>query len=225
MSNSQQGGPRQGQPLYQNPVFQQPMGMQPHMMQGQAPHGGTPGGPPQAGGKAKRRVRNFLLQPLLQVKIGLFSILLSILFAGALAALLYFNFFPLIDTVLKMTDADEEVRDFFMDEWRAKQLWVYLAFFVYLVAQISMSILYTHRLVGPTYAFRRHIRSLAEGRYSARTYLRKGDGFLEVADELNHLSEVMDRKFGVGVQQQAQPPQAAPQHIGQHEQHGGTGHG
>jgi hypothetical protein len=202
------------------------------MMQAQAPQGhpqghpqgGMPGGAPQSGGKAKRRVRNFLLQPLLQVKIGLFSILLSILFAGAVAALLYFNFFPLIDTVLKMTDADEEVRDFFMDEWRAKQLWVYLAFFVYLVAQITMSVLYTHRLVGPTYAFRRHIRSIAEGRYNARTYLRKGDGFLEVADELNNLSEVMERKFGGGAQQHAQPQQP-PQPAGQHSQHGGTGHG
>lgn len=229
MSNSQQGGPRQGQPLYQNPAFQQPMGMQAHMMQGQAPQGhpqgGMPGGAPQSGGKAKRRVRNFLLQPLLQVKIGLFSILLSVLFAGAVAALLYFNFFPLIDTVLKMTDADEEVRDFFMDEWRAKQLWVYLAFFVYLVAQIAMSVLYTHRLVGPTYAFRRHIRSIAEGRYNARTYLRKGDGFIEVADELNNLSEVMERKFGGGAQQQAQPQQAPQQQAGQYSQHGGTGHG
>ena len=42
-----------------------------------------------------------------------------------------------------------------------------------------------------------YIRSIAEGRYNARTYLRKGDAFAEVADELNRLSEVMEKSRGV----------------------------
>ena len=204
MNNSAQSGPGNNQPL---PKKQAPS----------PPSGQT--------GKAKRRVRNFLLQPLLQVKIGLLSILLSVLFAASLAGLLYFNFFPLIETVLKMTDADEEVRDFFWDEWRSKQIWVYLSFAVYLLGQIGISILYTHRLVGPTYAFRRHIRSVAEGRFHVRTYLRKGDGFSEVADELNYLSEVMERHFGaqqqrpaVAASSQQQPP------TGQNAKHDGSGH-
>lgn len=208
MNNSAQGGPHHGQ---SRPQHQMP----PAAQQGYAPHHHA--GP---GGKAKRRIRNFLLQPLLQVKIGLFSILLSVLFAAALGGLIYFNFFPLMETVLKMTDADEEVRDFFWEEWKTKQLWVYLSFAVYLIAQIAMSILYTHRLVGPTYAFRRHIRSIAEGRFHVRTYLRKGDGFSEVADELNYLSEVMEKHFSGQARQAATQTQ---QPAGHHAQHGGSG--
>lgn len=147
-----------------------------------------------AGGKPKRRLRNFMLQPLLQVKIGLYSILLSVFFAIALGAIVYYNFAGLISSIVLLTDAEAEVKDLFMQYWKDTQLWIFLCFAIYLLATVSISVLYTHKLIGPTIAFRRHIRSISEGRYNARTYLRKGDAFSEVADELNHLSEVMEKR-------------------------------
>lgn len=144
--------------------------------------------------KVKRRAKNFMLQPLLQVKLGLYTILISIVFAVALAAILYFNFSSLINSIVLMTDAEDEVREIFMTYWKGTQIWIYLAFLAYLALTILVSVLFTHKLVGPTIAFRRHIRMIAEGRYNARTYLRKGDAFSEVAEELNRLSEVMERK-------------------------------
>jgi len=50
--------------------------------------------------------------------------------------------------------------------------------------------------VGPTVAFRRHLRALAAGDYSARTYLRPHDAFQEVADELNALSRALETRAG-----------------------------
>ena len=165
-------------------------------IQQQQPRSMGQNGRSQATGKAKRRMRNFMLQPLLQVKIGLYSIVLSLLFSIALALIVYYNFAGLVNSIVLLTDAEDEVRELFMDYWRGTQLWVYLSFLIYLGATVALSVLYTHRLVGPTIAFRRHIRSLAEGRYNARTYLRKGDAFAEVADELNRLSEIMERTKG-----------------------------
>lgn len=171
---------------------------QPGQPQGQAPASRPPQSmPPMSGvgnGKAKRKAKNYLLQPLLQVRIGIYCITLSVLFSVALAAILYFNFAGLINSIVLMTDAEDEVRDIFMSYWKGTQLWIYLTFFVYLVGTVGISVFYTHKLVGPTIAFRRHIRSIAEGRFNARTYLRKGDAFVEVADELNRLSETMERK-------------------------------
>lgn len=144
--------------------------------------------------KAKRTVKNYLLQPLLQVKLGLYCIILAVLFAVALGAILYFNFAGLINSIILMTDAEAEVRDIFLSYWRDTQMWLYLSVGVYLVATVAISVVYTHKLVGPTIAFRRHLRNLAEGRFNSRTHLRRGDAFSEVADELNHLSEVLERK-------------------------------
>lgn len=152
--------------------------------------------PPLEKGKAKRRVTNFLLQPFLQVKLGFYAIVLSVLFGASLGAILYHNFAGLVSSIVLLTDAEDEVRELFFDYWRGTQAWIYLCFLIYFLATVAISVLYTHKLVGPTYAFRRHIRSLAEGRYNARTFLRKGDAFLEVADELNHLSEVLEKSKG-----------------------------
>jgi methyl-accepting chemotaxis protein len=186
--------PGQGQGAPQaNPPQQRQFSHVPKSLQAQQAIG--------ANAKAKRRVRNFMLQPLLQVKIGLYSIIMSLIFAAALAWIVYYNFAGLVNSVVLLTDAEDEVRELFMDYWRGTQLWVYLAFVIYLGAVVAMSILYTHKLVGPTIAFRRHIRSLSEGRYNARTYLRKGDAFAEVADELNRLSEMMERSGGVPKQE------------------------
>lgn len=158
--------------------------------------GAAPAAPQGPNSKAKRRVRNYVLQPLLQVKIGIYCIILSVLFAGALAGIVWHNFSGLVNSILLLTDAQDDVRELFVDYWRGTQLWIYLCFCVYLAATVGISVLYTHKLVGPTIAFRRHARALAEGRYQARTYLRNGDAFGEVADELNHLSEVLERSRG-----------------------------
>ncbi len=193
-NNQQPPGPQPGQQPGQQPGSQPGQGSPQQSFAAQAPQpgGGGGGGGPKS--KAKRRAKNFMLQPLLQVKLGIYTIIISVLFSAALAAILYFNFSSLINSIVLMTDAEEEVREIFMSYWKGTQLWIYLTFLVYLVLTILVSVLYTHKLIGPTIAFRRHIRMIAEGRYNARTYLRKGDAFVEVADELNRLSEVMERK-------------------------------
>lgn len=155
--------------------------------------GGAPGQGSE-GAKAKRRVRNFLLQPLVQIKLGLYSILLAIGFSAAVAAILWLNLAKFAQIVLQLTDVEDEVYDLLNSYMADTRWWLVLAIVVFLMANILVSIFFTHRLIGPTIAFRRHIRSLAEGRYNARTYLRRGDAFAEVADELNHLSEVLERQ-------------------------------
>jgi hypothetical protein len=146
-----------------------------------------------ASAKAKRRIRNLLLQPLLQMKLGFYSILFALLFATAVAAILYHNFGGLLNAIVLLTDAEEEVRELLLDYWYGTQVWIYASFTIYLLATVAITVIYTHKLVGPTIAFRRHLVSLASGNYNARTYLRRGDAFKEVADELNRLSEVLEK--------------------------------
>jgi len=144
--------------------------------------------------KPKRRVRNFLLMPLVQVKLGLYSILLTILFSATVAGILYVNLKKFAVIVLQLTDVQEEVTEL-LDSYMSDTRWYLgLAIATFIAISVVVSILYTHRLIGPTIAFRRHVRALADGRYNVRTFLRKGDAFSELADELNHLSKVLDRQ-------------------------------
>lgn len=142
----------------------------------------------------KRSMKNYLLSPGLQTWLAFYSIVISFIFAASVFVILYLNFYELVESILLLTDAQEEVRILIQNYWTTSQFLVYVCLFVYIALMVGVTIWYTHRMVGPTIAFRRHILSLCDGKYVARTNLRKGDAFLEVAEALNQLSEQLAEK-------------------------------
>ena len=148
----------------------------------------------QSVGKASRSIKNYALQPLLQVRLGLYSILLSFSFAIIIAGILYFNLAKFSAIIVQLTGVEDEVNDLLAQYIAPAKFQVLLALVAYVVVNIIVTILFTHKLIGPTIAFRRHIRMIADGKYSYRTNLRKGDAFSEVADDLNNLSAQLEQK-------------------------------
>lgn len=142
----------------------------------------------------KRKLTNFLLQPLLQVRLGLYAILLSLVFGGGVFAIIYVNFYKFYDLVLELTDLREEVTEILNSYIHGVVIWMLLALLLYFIITVAISIFFTHRLVGPTYAFRRHIKDLSRGNYKSRVILRKGDAFQEVADDLNELAVKLEQR-------------------------------
>ncbi len=142
----------------------------------------------------KRRLSNLLLEPLLQTKIGLYCIGLSILFAVVIALILYNNLGTLFDVFFDLTDGSIKLHAVVLSYLENIQAWLFLSAIAYIVLTIGVSIIYTHRLVGPTIAFRRHLDAIKTGDFKHRTLLRKGDAFLEVADRLNEVSELLETK-------------------------------
>jgi signal transduction histidine kinase len=141
----------------------------------------------------KRKLSNFMLQPLLQIRLGLYNILLSLAFCLALVAIFYVNFNKFYDLVLELTDLREEVTDILRSYVQGLVGWVAIGTTIYFFITVGVSIFFTHRLVGPTYAFRRHIRELKNGNYGSRVVLRKGDAFQEVAEDLNDLAVTLEQ--------------------------------
>jgi signal transduction histidine kinase len=141
----------------------------------------------------KRKLSNFMLQPLLQIRLGLYNIFLSLAFCLALVAIFYVNFNKFYDLVLELTDLREEVTDILRSYMQGLVGWVAIGTTIYFLITVAVSIFFTHRLVGPTYAFRRHIRELKNGNYGSRVVLRKGDAFQEVAEDLNDLAVTLDQ--------------------------------
>lgn len=142
----------------------------------------------------KRRLSNLLLQPLLQTQIGLYCIALSLAFAFFIGMILYQNLGGLFDVFFTLSDGKvmlHTVTSAYLQNIRA---WVYLCLGAYVLSTIGVSILYTHRLVGPTVAFRRHLDAIEAGDYTYRTVLRKYDAFQEVANRLNEVSEFLESK-------------------------------
>ncbi len=140
-------------------------------------------------GKSQRRMMNFLLQPLLQMRIGILTTGASLIFVVGIGWYAYHKLVAFSDVVATLTSADSDVKALMADYLASVGMTGAIGSAVFVVINLGLSIYMTHKMVGPTIAFRRHIRSLADYNFSAKTKLREGDAFVEVADELNRLSD------------------------------------
>ena len=58
---------------------------------------------------------------------------------------------------------------------------------------IVVTVIYTHRLIGPAIPLLRHVKALQAGVYTHRVSLRRHDAFTELADELNELADSLQK--------------------------------
>ncbi|RYZ59713.1 MAG: methyl-accepting chemotaxis protein [Proteobacteria bacterium] len=142
----------------------------------------------------KRRLSNLLLEPLLQTKIGIYCIAMSLIFMAVVGLILYQNLGNLFDLFFELTDGRVKLHGVIAAYLQNIQALLFLATLAYIIGTIIVSIVYTHRLVGPTIAFKRHLDAIKEGDFAHRTVLRKGDAFQEVATRLNEVSELLETK-------------------------------
>lgn len=147
-------------------------------------------------GRRNRRLRNLVLMPAFQIRMGLYAIGLGAAFGVGATYLFYKKFEKTYRVILELTDAKEEVTQIVMRDFQAVVWQLGACLVAYLIANVAISIFVTHRMVGPTYAFRRHIRHMIHGRYEARVRLRNGDAFREVAKELNELAVTLGQANG-----------------------------
>ena len=146
--------------------------------------------------KTRRSVKNYALQPLLQIKLGLYSVIYSVIFAIAVGFILYFNLAKLTNIIFELTGVEDEVRDVVNQYTAPAKIQLLVVMLMYVGSILVLSVKFTHKLVGPTIAFRRHIRMIADENWDYRTKLRDGDAFTEVADDLNRLSVYLAKKYG-----------------------------
>ena len=148
---------------------------------------------PDSPDKQARSTRNLLLQPNLQLRLGVVSILMAVIFSALIFGIIYLNLSNFYSMVLDLSPLHQEVSDILNEYIRGLSTWIIFLIIIYMIVTVFLSVYYTHRLVGPSIAFRRHIRSLILGNFNSRVHLRKNDAFNEVADDLNELAESMQR--------------------------------
>ena len=144
----------------------------------------------------KRKFRNYFLQPLLQIKLGLYSIILTAVFSLTVAIILYLNLVDFAAIIFALTDSESEIRELFTEYVSHTRWWIFLLILGFLATNIAVSVIFTHKLVGPTIAFRNQLEMLRKGDFSREITLRKGDAFEEVAEEINLLTKQLAENNG-----------------------------
>lgn len=143
----------------------------------------------------KRKLSNFLLRPLVQTKLGLYSIALTLGFGALLSFVVYVNLSRFIAYTVHLTRAEATIETMLRHDLASIQVFIYLILGGYIASMVALSIWYTHRLVGPIVAFEKHFEALQSGNFSHRTYLRNSDTFHDTAERLNRATESLEERF------------------------------
>jgi methyl-accepting chemotaxis protein len=141
-----------------------------------------------------RKASNFLLKPVLQLKLALYALVLSLTFVliSVLFAKLYFE--QTYITLVENTTQAEYIQAIITQQVHNFKSMFLLLLGIYTVLMVVLVTVYTHRMIGPTFPIMRQIRALKDGLYSHRVKLRRHDCFQELADELNALAQTLEQR-------------------------------
>ncbi len=137
----------------------------------------------------QRKWAQFYLFPGVQTRYALVNISAVLLGMWALTALVLKKFLPFFEYALNGTPITIPPTDLI-----SFLLWSFIAVSIGIcIFTFILNVLVTHKMVGPVYAFERHVRNLIAGDYKSRTRLRKYDEFKELALLLNQLSDRLEK--------------------------------
>lgn len=142
----------------------------------------------------RRKTKNFLLKPAFQLRLPVFILLLSLGFLLLALALGNLYFEQTFATMMATTSETEYLQAIINEQTREFRYLSLLLLALYSVLVVVVSVIYTHRLIGPVLPIMRHVRALQEGLYSHRVRLRSHDSFQELAGELNELAAVLEKR-------------------------------
>lgn len=140
----------------------------------------------------RRKARNLLIKPGMQLRFSLYVLLLSFVFLliGLLIGNLYFE--QTYVTLMQHTTQSVYLQRVIPQQIAEFKQLALLLLGSYVLLMIVITTFITHRLIGPTIPMIKHVRALREGHYGHRVNLRRYDAFTELADELNLLAKSLE---------------------------------
>jgi hypothetical protein len=143
-----------------------------------------------------RSIRNYLIEPMTQFRMGLRLILIALCFFVAAIYFIADGFFIQYSHLINMTTQNNEAPmalNAIMDAfYRHASITVGLCVAFPIVMMVAI-IYFTHRIYGAVVNIRGFISELNAGNYHKRCQLRKTDELQDVAEALNNLAETLEK--------------------------------
>ncbi len=156
----------------------------------QADAGGLPAGAD--GGRGQRRLRNFLVDGPLQLRLAAYLVLVALLLSLGLGWLLWQAWRETSQVIaLGAQDAAGPLAQALAAEDGGRLLLVASALAGVLLCLLGAAVVVTHKIAGPAYAIARTCRQVGEGRLSRPRPLREGDLLVELAADVTAMVEAL----------------------------------
>lgn len=145
--------------------------------------------------QTRRGLKSLLIKPELQLRLPVYLLFVTVLFAIASWVVLQVAFDGLYEFAFEQENLAEHVGELFRHQVQLVIGLFSLLTIVYVLLTVGLSVAFLHKLIGPSIAFKRHINALSEGNYASRITLRQDDAFGGISIELNELAEVLEEKY------------------------------
>jgi methyl-accepting chemotaxis protein len=136
--------------------------------------------------RPRRRVRNYLLDTSLQLRLAAYLLAVAVTLSLALGWLLW-NAYSETTRVLAL--ADPEVGASLAREDQVRMMWLSGMLVVILLLLLAGAVVVTHRIAGPAFVLARTCRDVGEGRLAPLRQLRSSDLLGDLADDVAEMVE------------------------------------
>lgn len=160
----------------------------------EGPTAPAPPAPPGAGagGRAQRRLRNYLVDTSLQLRLASYLVGVAVLLSIGLGWLLWEAYEETSRVIaLGAPDAADSLAGALAAEDRGRILLVAAALAGVLFCLLAAAVVITHRIAGPAFAIARTCRQVGEGKLIRPSPLRTGDLLVELSEDVSAMVDAL----------------------------------
>ena len=130
----------------------------------------------------------------LQLQLGVYSTLILFVIGSGIFFFTFLSLSGFANFAVSVLSIDPALKDLFLKHLADTQVWLLLSIFGFFLLNILISYFYFRKLLRPNTLFRQHIRHLIDRNYDTRIAIKKGDGFEDLANDLNRLAFVLKQR-------------------------------
>ncbi len=142
----------------------------------------------------QRRMRNYLIRPISQLKISGSVAVLMVAIVVGLNVINYLKYSNITRVMSNFYGLNEETREILLGIRMQLLVTDVISTIAISLVIILVWIKMTHRIYGASFAIKKFVRLMIEGKYESKLTLRKKDEFRDVADVLNELGSVLQKR-------------------------------
>ncbi len=142
----------------------------------------------------QRRMRNYLIRPVSQLKLSGFVAVVMVAIVVGLNVINYLKYSNITRVMSNFYGLNEETREILLGIRMQLFLTDLMSTIVISLVIILIWIKMTHRIYGAGFAIEKFVSLMIEGKYESKLTLRKKDEFKNVADVLNELGSVLQKR-------------------------------
>ena len=144
-----------------------------------------------------RSLLTYLVDPFKQIRMGLYFIVLSLVFMIASAGIFYqitYEQYANVMKIFNVVDTTSQWNLIANDVVIRGLIKVAILLITYTILTFAMSITLTHKVYGPLVSIHNFIDDLKKGDYKKRITIREKDDLKDLVNKLNDLAEALEKK-------------------------------